>query len=76
MSEEPERLYVLKTDPRMPSRNNLWGTEAGRSPEDASARFKVRIHNWHSPVKTVHLGRLEEDRARRLRENDFSVELS
>jgi hypothetical protein len=75
--QQPERLYVLTTDPRMPSRNNLWGTEPGRSPEDASARFKARIQRWNSSsIKTGHLGRLEEDRARRLAEDDFSVDLS
>lgn len=76
MSEEPERLYVLTTDARMPSKSNLWGTQAGRSPEDASARFKARIQQWYSPSEMAHLARMKEDRARRLRENDFGVELS
>jgi hypothetical protein len=77
MKRKPQALaslYVLTTDPRMPSKSNLWGTQAGDSPEDASARFKVRIQTWHSPTKTGHLGRMDMDRARRLRENDFSVQ--
>ncbi len=70
----PNSLYVLTTDPRMPSKSNLWGTQAGSSPEDASARFKARIQKWYSPIKGGHLTLMDEDRARRLRENDFSVE--
>jgi hypothetical protein len=76
MSEEPESLYVLTTDPRMPSKDNLWGTMVSRSPEDASARFKAKIQDWYAPSEMAHLVRMKEDRARRLRENDFSVELS
>jgi hypothetical protein len=73
---EPESKYVLTTDPRMPSKSNLWGTMVGRSHEDASARFKAKIQQFYSPSKMAHFARMKEDRARRLRENDFSVELS
>jgi len=74
---EPNHLYVLATDPRMPSKGNLWGTQAGSSPEDASARFKARIQKWYSPIKGgQHLTLMDEDRARRLREDDFRVELA
>lgn len=74
-SQPSEKLYVLVTDPRMPSKDNLWGTQPARSPEDASARFRVRIKNWHSSSKVAHLLRMEKDRERRLREDDFAVEL-
>ena len=69
-------LYVLTTDERMPSEGNLWGTMEGDSPEDASARFKVKIQGWYSGIATGHLGRMDDDRARRLAENDFGVELA
>lgn len=72
-----EQLYVLVTDPRMPSKGNLWGTQAASRPEEARTRFRDRIERWHSPSKTFHhLQHMEEDRARRLRENDFDVELA
>jgi hypothetical protein len=71
----PERLYVLTTDPRMPSKGNLWGTQAGSSLEDATARFKARITGYYSSNDTGHLGRMMHDRDRRLREDDFTVEL-
>jgi hypothetical protein len=59
----------------MPSKGNLWGTQAGRSPEDASARFKARITKYYSSKETGHLGRMMHDRDRRLQEDDFAVEL-
>lgn len=72
----PEQLYVLTTDLRMPSKANLWGTQAGRSPEDASARFRAKITRYYSSRDTGHLSRMMDDRDRRLREDDFIVELS
>ena len=74
-SHPSEKLYVLVTDPRMPSNDNLWATEPARSPEEASARFRARINNWHSYSKYAHELRMEVDRERRLREEDFAVEL-
>ena len=72
----PQKLYVLMTDPRMPSKLNLWGTEPARSPEEASARFKDRVTRFYTSSQTGHLRRMDEDRERRLRENDFSVALA
>ena len=57
----PEKLYVLKTDDPMPSQRNLWGTHAGTSPEDASARFKAKITQRHVPTKTAHFRRMMEE---------------
>lgn len=68
-------LYVLVTDPRMPSKDNLWATQPGENPEEASAGFRGRIKNWHSSSKFAHERRMEADRERRLREDDFAVEL-
>jgi hypothetical protein len=72
----PEQLYVLASDPRMPSKANLWGTQPGRSPEDASARLRAKITRYYSSRDTGHLSRMMDDRGRRLREDDFIVELS
>jgi hypothetical protein len=58
----------------MPSKSNLWGTQEGHRPEDASARFKAKIQRWPSSGGFAHLRRMDADRARRLREDDFSVE--
>ena len=72
-----EQLYVLVTDQRMPSKGNLWGTQAASGLEEARTRFRDRIERWHFPSKnSPHLHHMEEDRARRLRENDFDVELA
>jgi hypothetical protein len=72
-----EQLYVLVTDPRMPSKDNLWGTQAASSANDARIRFHDRIKLWHSSgSKDFHLQRMEADRTRRLDEADFDVELS
>jgi len=67
--------YVLKTDERMPSKNNLWGIMAASSPEEARNLFQKKIRGWYAPSKFRHLHSMEEDRDRRLRENDFDVEL-
>lgn len=69
------KKYVLKTDERMPSKNNLWGIEAASSPEEARSLFRKRVEGWHSSSKFQHLRSMEEDRKRRLREDDFDVEL-
>jgi hypothetical protein len=69
------KKYVLKTDERMPSKSNLWGIEAGSSPEEAKSAFRRKIEGWHSSSKFHHLLSMEEDRKRRLREDDFDVEL-
>ena len=72
-----EQLYVLKTDDRMPSKGNLWGTQAASSPEKATTLFREKLKGWHSPSSRLgHLQSMEEDRARRLREDDFDVELA
>jgi hypothetical protein len=72
-----EQLYVLKTDDRMPSKGNLWGTQAANSPEKAKTLFREKVKGWHSPSSRLgHLQSMEEDRARRLREDDFDVELA
>jgi hypothetical protein len=67
--------YVLKTDDRMPSRNNYWGIEVAGSPEEAEDRFRKRIEGSYIPAKNGYLQRREEDRERRLREDDVRVEL-
>jgi hypothetical protein len=73
----PERLYVLVSDPRMPSPHNLWGTKVARSPEEAQAGFKQHIKEWHIHNPDFHHLRLMEiDRLKRLENNDFDVELS
>jgi hypothetical protein len=61
-NHEPNHWYVLTTAPLMPSKSNLWGTQAGSSPEDASTRFKARIQKWYSPIKTGYLALMDEDR--------------
>ena len=67
--------YVLKTDERMPSTLNFWGLEAAKSPEEAKEQFRTRVKNWYAPSAAMaHLRRMEDDRARRLREDDFEVE--
>jgi hypothetical protein len=72
-----EQLYVLASDPRMPSKDNLWGTEPASSPEEARNRFREHIKSWHnsSGSNNWYFRRMEEDRARRLRDDDFDVEL-
>jgi hypothetical protein len=71
-----DQKYVLVTDPKMPSRRNLWGIQVATSLENARARFKVRIENWHTSSGTSsHLRLMEEDRRRRLDKDDFDVEL-
>jgi hypothetical protein len=71
-----EQLYILASDPRMPSKDNLWAAEAASSSEEARARFRKRIKGWHvSAHGSYHFHRMEEDRARRVRDNDFDVEL-
>ena len=68
--------YVLRTDERMPSKNNFWGIEAASGPEEARSRFRKRIDKIEgSYPRSTYLGRREEDRERRLREDDFEVEL-
>jgi hypothetical protein len=76
LMSEPQSVYVLTTDARMPSKSNLWGTQVARSPKDASAQFKEKIQQFHSTDGLAHLRVMEKDRARRLREDDFSVELA
>jgi hypothetical protein len=71
-----EQLYVLKTDECMPSKTNLWGTQAASSPEKAKILFRAKVKGWYAPSNVSHLRFMEEDRARRLRENDFDVELA
>ena len=71
-----EQLYVLVSDPRMPSKSNLWATQAASSPEEARTKFHDRIKAWYSPnSKDLHLRLMEDDRLRRLNEDDFDVEL-
>jgi hypothetical protein len=67
--------YVLKTDERMPSKRNLWALEAAGTPEEARKRFRRRIESWHCSVEWRHLRAMADDRERRLREDDFEVEL-
>jgi hypothetical protein len=67
--------YVLKTDERMPSRRNLWGIVAATSLEEATGLFQKKIGEWHAPSTLHHPRCMEEDRDRRLGENDFAVEL-
>jgi hypothetical protein len=69
------KKYVLTTDERMPSKNNFWGIEAANSPEEAKTNFRKRVEGWHSSSSFHHLRSMEEDRARRLQEDDFDVEL-
>lgn len=67
--------YVLKTDERMPSKNNFWGIEAATSPEGAREQFLRRIESSYCASANYWLQSREEDRKRRLREDDFDVEL-
>lgn len=69
--------YVLRTDEPESSPRNLWGLRPAASLEDAKEIFRNHITNWHcsSSSKSIHLRRMQEDRARRLREDDFDVEL-
>ncbi len=69
------KKYVLKTDERMPSKNNLWGIVAASGPEEARNLYKEKIEMWHSSSSLYHLRSMEEDRNRRLQEDDFDVEL-
>jgi hypothetical protein len=72
-----EQLYVLKTDERMPSTRNLWGTQAACSPEEAKTLFRQKVTGWYAPPTSLfHLQSMELDRARRLREDDFDIELA
>jgi len=72
------QLYVLVTDPRMPSKANLWGTQEAHNSEEAQTLFRNKIERWyHSPDTTNHHFQLmDADRERRVRENDFAVELN
>ena len=45
----PQKLYVLTTDPRMPSKLNLWETLAAAGPDEASDRFKDKITRFCTP---------------------------
>jgi len=73
---QPEKLYVLVTDPRMPSKENLWGTKAARSSEEASERFREWVTGWRSNSTFAQAFRMEADRTRRIAEDDLAVELS
>jgi hypothetical protein len=59
----------------MPSKNNYWGIEPASSPEAARTIFRKKIEGSYSSTKFLHLQSREEDRKRRLREDDFEVEL-
>jgi hypothetical protein len=67
--------YLLKSDPRQPSKANCWGLMPAESPEEASALFKARVMKCSSTNASGHLHRMMEDRDRRLATNDFDVEL-
>jgi len=67
--------YVLKSDPRQPSKANCWGLMPAESPEEASVLFKAKVTKYHSTEESGYLHRLTEDRDRRLATNDFDVEL-
>lgn len=67
--------YVLKTDERMPSKNNFWGIEAAVDSEEASKQFRTRIEASYSASTSYYMRSREEDRKRRLQQNDFEVEL-
>jgi hypothetical protein len=67
--------YVLKTDERMPSKNNFWAIEAATSPEEARRQFRRRIETSYCASENHYLQSREEDRKRRLREDDFDIEV-
>lgn len=69
------KKYVLKTDEHMPGKNNFWGIEAANSPEEARDLFRKRIETAYSSSEQRFLRSREGDRERRLREDDFDVEL-
>lgn len=71
-------MYVLATDPRMPSKGNLW---AHRQVAALKTPLLVSRHGFKSGIHPLikggqHLTLMDEDRARRLREDDFRVELA
>jgi len=70
-----QKKYILKTDPRCPSRDNLWGAEPAETAEEAKERFKTKIGNSHNSSDWSHFRKMDEDRKRRLAEDDFEVEI-
>ncbi len=68
--------YVLKSDNQELYRRNLWGVETANTSREAENIFRKIVADWYcSSEPGVYLSRTVRDRERRLREDDFAVEL-
>jgi hypothetical protein len=74
--QEPERLYVLTTDPCMPSKSNLWGTQKVSVLKTRRLVSRKKFSSGIRRLKQVTSVAWRRTAHGRLRDNDFSVEPS
>ena len=70
-----EQKYILTGDPRIPDTGNLWGIMTATTEAEAKTKFEIKVKGWYHKSTDFHFRRMEDDRQRRITENDFAVEL-